>query len=232
MYFYMPTKIYSERDCVKKHGEEWARLGKKALIVTGRSSAVNGSLSDVKEVLESQGTGYCVFDETEANPSVEMVMKVRDYGIKENVDFVIGIGGGSPLDAAKAVAAYAADPELGMMDIFTANIEKVLPIAAIPTTAGTGSEVDQAAVLTIGSGKIKKSFKARDTFPKVAFLDAKYTETMNREYTVSTALDAFCHCVESYLSPKSTISFSVHSPFSAASIPSAIRMVSPRSPRT
>lgn len=204
MNFIMPTRIIWGRGCVEKNADKLA-LGKKALIVCGKSSArASGALADVTSALDSLEIGYEIFDKIVENPPVEVCYEGGRKAIAYGADFVIGIGGGSPLDAAKAVAAYAADPELGMMDIFTANIERVLPIAAIPTTAGTGSEVDQASVLTIGSGKIKKSFKARDTFPKVAFLDAKYTETMNREYTVSTALDAFCHCVESYLSPKST----------------------------
>ena len=104
MYFYLPTKIYSEQNCVKKHGDEWASLGHRALIVTGKSSAGNGSLADVTDVLKERGVDYVVFDETEENPSIELVMRVRDLGVEEQVDFVIGIGGGSPMDAAKAIA--------------------------------------------------------------------------------------------------------------------------------
>ena len=108
MYFYLPTRIYSERDSVKKHGNEWACLGRKALIVTGKSSAENGALQDVIEALEKQGTSYFVFDETQQNPSVELVLEIRETGIEQQVDFVVGIGGGSPMDAAKAVALMLA----------------------------------------------------------------------------------------------------------------------------
>ena len=103
MFFYMPTKVYSEEQCVKRHGSELAALGEKALLVTGRHSArSNGSLKDVEEALESNGTGYILFDEIEENPSMETIMRARDLGIVQGADFVVGIGGGS----AAAVVAY------------------------------------------------------------------------------------------------------------------------------
>lgn len=134
MYFYLPTRIYSERDCVKKYGAEWAALGKKALIVTGKSSASNGSLADVTEVLEEQGVPYYIFDETEPNPSVEMVMKVRDIGVQEQADFVIGIGGGSPMDAAKAIALMIANKEKGADFLYQKGEDTALPVVEVPTT--------------------------------------------------------------------------------------------------
>ena len=93
MKFHMPVKVYCERDCVKTYSDEWTSLGHKALIVTGRSSAKNGALADVTDSLNAHQISYCIFDHTEENPSIEMVMQVRDMGIRENVDFVIGIGG-------------------------------------------------------------------------------------------------------------------------------------------
>ena len=203
MYFYMPTKIYSERDCVKKHGEEWARLGKKALIVTGRSSAVNGSLSDVKEVLESQGTGYCVFDETEANPSVEMVMKVRDYSIKENVDFVIGIGGGSPMDSAKAVALMIAHKEKGADFLYEKGDDTALPVVEVPTTCGTGSEATPYAILTVHAERIKASLPHK-IYPVYALVDGKYLLGARRDILVNTSVDALGHFIESYINANAT----------------------------
>ena len=81
MFFYMPTKVYSEEQCVKRHGSELAALGEKALLVTGRHSArSNGSLKDVEEALEANGTGYILFDEIEENPSMETIMRARDWG--------------------------------------------------------------------------------------------------------------------------------------------------------
>lgn len=82
MHFYMPTKVYSERGCVRRYSQEWATLGKKALIVTGKSSAKNGALMDVLGALHEHGTAVVVFDETEENPSIEMVMRVRELGLR------------------------------------------------------------------------------------------------------------------------------------------------------
>ena len=84
MLFYMPTKVYSEENCVAKHGKEMASYGTKAMIVTGRHSArMNGSLQDVEQALDSEKCPYVVFDEVEENPSIETVLKAREIGIKE-----------------------------------------------------------------------------------------------------------------------------------------------------
>ena len=112
MQIYMPTKVYSENDCVMNHRDELASLGSKAMIVTGKhSSRVNGSLLDVEKALQEEETKYVIFDDIEENPSIETVMKATELGRKEQVDFVVGIGGGSPMDAAKAIALMIANPQ-------------------------------------------------------------------------------------------------------------------------
>ena len=108
----MPTKVYSEENCVKNHSQNFREFGKRAMIVTGKhSSRINGSLQDVESVLQKEGISYIIFDDVEENPSIETVMRARQIGVEENVDFVIGIGGGSPLDAAKAIALMVANPD-------------------------------------------------------------------------------------------------------------------------
>ena len=112
MKLYMPTKVYNEKGCVRQHSQELAALGTKALLVTGKhSSRVNGSLQDVKDALNREQVPYVVFDGIEENPSVETVMRATALGLSEKVDFVIGIGGGSPMDASKAIALMIANPE-------------------------------------------------------------------------------------------------------------------------
>ena len=92
MLLFMPTLVYSEENCVKNHFKDIALIGEKAMIITGKhSSRSNGSLSDVTEVLEKENISYIIFDDIEENPSVETVMKARELGIREQVDFVIGI---------------------------------------------------------------------------------------------------------------------------------------------
>lgn len=203
MFFYIPTKIYSERDCVKKHAREWTGCGKKALIVTGRSSARNGSLADVKEALEENGAAYSVFDQTEANPSIETVMKIRDQGVAEKVDFVIGIGGGSPMDAAKAAALMIANQDAGSELLYEKRECPALPVVEVPTTCGTGSEVTPNAVLTIRARRTKSSISHR-MYPAFALVDGKYLKGMNREVLVNTYIDALGHLLESFINANAT----------------------------
>lgn len=200
----MPTEIISGRDSVLTH-KELFRLGKKAIIVCGKKSAKScGALDDVTAVLNEQQITWTVFNEITENPPVSICYRGGQLAASENADFVVAIGGGSPIDAAKAIAAYAANPSIAPNDIFTAELKPSLPIIAIPTTAGTGSEVNPFSVMTIDEKNVKKTFKSSNSYPKYSFLDPKYTESLSYSYTVSTALDALCHCVESYMSPKST----------------------------
>ena len=111
--YHLPVNLVFGRGRVAELGSIAKTYGKKALIVTGKSSAKNGALMDVLGALHEHGTAVVVFDETEENPSIEMVMRVRELGLQENVDFVIGIGGGSPMDAAKAIALMLYHKEKG-----------------------------------------------------------------------------------------------------------------------
>ena len=203
MYFYLPTKIYSERDCVRKYGQEWAALGKKALIVTGKSSAKNGALEDVTAALKEQQVAYCIFDETEENPSIEMVMKVRDLGIAEQVDFVIGIGGGSPMDAAKAIALMIYHRDKDAAFLYQKGDDSALPVVEVPTTCGTGSEATPYAILTIHAQRTKASLPHR-IYPAYALVDGKYLMSAGRSILVNTAVDALGHFIESYLNTNAT----------------------------
>ena len=203
MYFYMPTKIYSERDCVSKYAKEWTALGKRALIVTGKSSAVNGSLDDVTEALKGQGVPYCVYNEIEENPSIETVMKVREIGLEEQVDFVIGIGGGSPMDAAKAVALMIVQKEEGADFLYEKGSDEALPVVEVPTTCGTGSESTPYAILTIHAKQTKSSISHR-IFPRYALVDGKYLEKAPRSLLVNPAVDALGHFIESYINTNAT----------------------------
>ena len=205
MDFYMPTKVHLEKGCVKKYTKELTSLGTKALIVTGRSSSKkNGSLSDITNALTSEGVLYIIFDEIEENPSVETVMKGAKIGIQEHADFVIGIGGGSPMDAAKAIALMIANPEESESLLYESRPAPVLPVVAVPTTAGTGSEVTPWAVLTRHSERTKQSISHR-IFPTLALIDHSYMAFASRDILVCTAIDALAHQNESYLNTKTTI---------------------------
>lgn len=215
-----PTQIISGVDCVAENAALIAKLGaKKAFIVTGKSGAKkSGALDDVTAMLSSVGMEYEIFDEIAENPpllvSHEAGRKCRESGC----DIVIGIGGGSALDASKAVAVFAAN-DIEPMDGYNAEkCKRALPIIAIPTTAGTGSEANPYAVMTLPGGDQKKTIKYPFTYPKLALVDPKYTYSLGYDYTVSTALDAFAHAIESYLSPNSTIFSEQFALFSAKDI--------------
>jgi alcohol dehydrogenase class IV len=202
--FLMPTKVFLGKDCINKNKAIFQEYGKKAFIVTGKySGKSSGALDAVVNLLTDLGISYKVFDGVENNPSLENVKIGGSEAAKFGADFIIGIGGGSPLDASKAVAVLAVndiDPLELYKNVFTI---KPLPIVAVPTTAGTGSEVTPYSILTRNDMQTKMSFGNEDTFPKVAFLDAAYTESLPHDVTVNTAVDALSHAVEGYLSNRS-----------------------------
>lgn len=203
--YYMPTRVIMGRDCITENSDIFKTLGKKALIVTGAHSAKrNGSEEDVKTALKSAGIGYAVFDKVMSNPTIACAYEGASFAKANDVDFIIAIGGGSPMDAAKAIALLTAQ-EIAEGDLFSGNYEdKVLPMAFVPTTAGTGSEVTQYAILTNNKAQTKTSIAFDLLFPRVSFLDAKYTEQLSITITINTAIDALSHAVEGMLSVKAT----------------------------
>lgn len=197
--YFMPTKIYFGKDVVLKNKYILKDFGKKAYIITGkRSSKMNGSLDHIIEALEYNNIDYIIFDEVEENPSLETVEKASLIGGNEKVDFIIGLGGGSPLDASKAIGIFINNPNINRDNINEAKDLKSLPVIAISTTSGTGSEVTQYAIVTDHNNQTKRNL-GQSVFPDVAFLDPSYTMDMEYDVTVSTAIDAFTHLAEGYL---------------------------------
>lgn len=203
--YYMPVRVIFGKGVVTKSAAEFKRLGSRALVVTGRNSAdVNGSMADTAKALEECGISYKRYGEIKPNPDVENVRDAAARARSIGADFIIGIGGGSPLDAAKAVAILAAndiDDETLFSGTYTS---RPLPVAAIPTTAGTGSEVTPYSILTRRSIRNKKSIGSPLIFPVTALIDPAYTYTLGINSTINTAIDALSHAVESCLSVRST----------------------------
>ncbi len=199
----IPTKVFYGEDVLISNADSFKGLGTKALIVTGQGGSPkrNGSLDDVIQALAKVGIKWELFAKVEANPSVETVRKGAEWAKDKGADFIIGIGGGSPLDAAKAIAVLAVN-DINDEDLFDIKFEEVLPIVAIPTTAGTGSEVTPYSIITYPAIQSKKSIFSSRIFPRLAFLDPKYTLELPREITVDTGVDAYSHVVEGYLSSK------------------------------
>lgn len=200
----VPTKLFFGEHCVKKNAEVFSSLGKHALIVTGKSSLKNGSLHDIQEALTSQNIAYTVFNEVTPNPTLSCIHAAVKLLQEVKADFVIGIGGGSPMDAAKAVATFALQDRADE-EVFKGGYEeKALPIVCVPTTAGTGSEVTPYAILTNDFEQTKTSISSKAMFPKFAFLDAEYLSNLNRGTTIHTAVDALSHAVEGMFTLSST----------------------------
>lgn len=197
MQLYMPTKIYSERNCVVAHGPELRNLGTKAMIVTGKTSAVKTSaLADVLQALGE--TPYVIFDQIEENPSIETALQAQEIAVAEKADFFIGIGGGSAMDAAKAISLLAKNAPMGEEILYDPAVLPYFPVACIPTTCGTGSEATPYAILTIHKKQTKKSISHR-IHPALSLMDDKYLRTMPRHILVNTCVDALAHLLESYL---------------------------------
>ena len=196
---YMPTRIISGLDCIRKNADVFKNAGKKCLLVTGKNSAKTcGAFQDVCDVLTSLQIEYMLFDGITENPLVSSCWDAGYQARAFGADFIIGIGGGSALDAAKAVAIFAADDKLTATSIYSRAVPaKRLPLYLVGTTAGTGSEVTGVSVLTDLQG-FKKSISGADCYAVASFCDAKYTFTAGYNVTVSTALDAYAHALESY----------------------------------
>ena len=207
MRFYVPTDIYVEKDCVKNHAKELLAVGKRALIVTGHSSAkANGSLNDVTEVLNAGGVAYQIFDEVEENPSTDTVGKGAKIAREFGAEFIIGIGGGSAIDAAKAMALLIVNPGLNADDLHKTPSHPLdhAPVVAVPTTCGTGSEATPVAIITNHKINLKKSIPHR-IFPVLALVDGKYLASAKKQLIVNTAVDALAHMVESILNVHSNM---------------------------
>ncbi len=199
----VPTKVFFGENCVVENRELLKNLGSRALVVTGKSSAKNGALSDVFTALNANGQEYAVYDRVLPNPTVACVREAIALLKSVDADFIVAIGGGSPMDAAKAIATLALQDRRDE-DIFKGGYEDIaLPMAHIPTTAGTGSEVTPYSILTNDIEKTKTSIYSNATYPKYAFLDARYTESLGVNSTVNTAIDALSHAIEGTFTLKS-----------------------------
>lgn len=200
--FDLPTKIFLGKNCIKENANVFS-LGKKALIVTGRSSAKkNGSQSDVESVLNSLNIDYAIFDQVKSNPDIPTVYKGAETAKAEHADFVIAIGGGSPMDAGKAIALLACQ-NIAPENIFSGSYQKkVLPMIHIPTTSGTGSEVTPYSILSNHKAQTKSTIATPLIFPTYALLDPAYQKDLPISITINTALDALSHNIESILSMK------------------------------
>lgn len=178
------------------------KMGNKAFIVTGRHVAVSDMMKQLTALLDENGIGCVIFDGITGEPTDTMIENGVEMLKSSGCDFIIGIGGGSPLDSAKAIAAMAVN-EGSIADYNGKEITgEILPLAAIPTTAGTGSEATKFTVITDSENGIKMLLKGDVLVPKLAIVDSSFTVGAPKSVTSATGLDALTHAVEAYTSRK------------------------------
>ena len=177
-------------------------MGKKALIVTGKVITKTGLVAKVQEVLKSQEIDSVVYNDLPGEPDDLMINAGLKVFKSEQCDFIIGLGGGTPLDTAKAIAAMNVLP--GKLSDWAGKEMKgnFSPLVLIPTTAGTGSEATKFFVFTDTSTDAKLLLKGDDLLPKLAIIDYTYTMSSPVSLTVATGMDALTHAVEAYTSKK------------------------------
>ena len=221
MEFYLPVRLITGPGAVRDNADRIAAFGSRCLLVTGGSSARRcGALADVTAALDSRGVAWEVFDGIRQNPTIESCVEGGRAAHAFGADFILGIGGGSPLDAAKVVAVSAANPELDPAGLYRLNWPRApLPVVLVGTTAGTGSEVTPVAVITDTDGR-KRSFRGETMYAALALGDSRYTHTLPPAVTASTGVDALAHCLESCLSKTAT-------DFSRAAACEGIRLLLP-----
>lgn len=204
--FRLPGVTHFGWGAVEKVGEEASRLGKLAMLVTGRSAMKRTGVADrVRGLLAGAGVSCLLFDQVESDPSVTTVDRGAEIARREGCDLVVGLGGGSPMDAARAIAAMAV-MEGSILDYLRGKAidRSGLPLINIATTSGTASEITAVAVILDEERRLKMGMRSPYWFARVSITDPELTLTMPPALTAATGLDALTHAIESYLSTGAT----------------------------
>ncbi len=200
--FTIPNTSYFGAGALQSAMADICKLGKKALIVAGSSMIKQGHVALLTNQLAQNNVGHCIFSEISGEPTDTMIEAGLEVYRKENCDFIIGFGGGSPLDSAKAIGALATNGG-NITDYNGKEVPIALPpLVAIPSTAGTGSEVTQFTIITDTKRSIKMLIKGTNCLPDMAVVDANFTMATPPSITAATGLDALTHAIEAYTSKK------------------------------
>lgn len=205
--FVMPKQIISGAGALEgaEAKEAFKNAGSKALIVSGKVMEKVGNVAKVTAVLDDLGIGYAIYTEITGEPTDTMIDGGLEVYKKEGCDFLIGLGGGSPLDSMKAIAALVTNP--GKIPDYMGKVitRPVPPMIAIPTTAGTGSEATWFTIITDSQKDIKMLLKGPVLMPDVAIVDYRFTLTSPKSVTAAPGLDALTHAIEGYTSRKAQL---------------------------
>lgn len=200
--YQLPVNLVFGRAKSDAIGKKAAALGKRALIVTGGSSTKrSGLLSKTEELLRENGVSCVLFDKVTPNPLTTTVYEGAALANAEGCDLVIALGGGSSIDAAKGIAFHAVNGgDINEYIFGRAFSDKALPVIAVPTTCGTGSEGNGFAVMTNPETMDKKSLRCNAIVPACSIIDPLLMTTMPKSTLASVGFDALCHCMEAFLS--------------------------------
>ncbi len=202
MEYHLPVHVIFGRGRVAEVGKRASVYGQRALLVTGAHSIRrSGLLNRIMEYLKKAGMTVELFDRVEQNPLTTMAEEGAILAKNTGCQVVIGVGGGSIMDCAKAIAFLVKNE--GDVNDYIYGREQgglALPIILVPTTCGTGSEGNGFAVLTNKENGDKKSLRSNVIVPKTSIVDSELMETMPKQVLSSVGFDAFCHCMEAYVS--------------------------------
>ncbi len=209
--FFQPTRIIFGPGKLNSLGETVKSCGNSCLLVTTTSSeeVMKPLYERTLSILNNAGVRCVHFDEVVPNPDISGISKAVELVRKEHLDVIVGLGGGSSLDTAKAIALFWESTDLDWKKIFSEYSSpfeeyglpgtSVKPVIAVPTTAGTGSEMTQAMIISDHNNNDKECVYHRAVFPKYAIIDPELCRTLPKYQTAVTGFDAFTHAFESYM---------------------------------
>ncbi len=208
--FYQPTRVHFGAGRLNELGAIMKKYGGKCLLITTSNdeAALRPLYDRVKSILKEAGIECLHFDEAVPNPTIGSIEKAIDVVNRECVQSVLAVGGGSSMDTAKSVALFYGAGKIDWQDVFgryTGAFEEyaplsnpILPVVTLPTTAGTGSEITQAMIVSDPARNEKMCIFHDKVFPREAIIDVELTATLPKALTAMTGFDAFSHAFESY----------------------------------
>lgn len=198
--FFIPTKIEFGFDKFKKLAEYAGLYGRKAMLVSYKDKSLEKLVSACHVMLKEKGISVVPYEEITENPTYQIVDQGSTLARKEKCDLVIGLGGGSVIDAAKGIAVCAVEKNAGIWEFVEGRqiSRDPLPLIVIPTTAGTGSEVTQYAVISNHEQNRKEGFGKPQFYPRIAIVDPGLTLDLPPKLTAVTGMDALTHAIEGY----------------------------------
>jgi len=178
---------------------------RKVLIVTDPEVMAVGLVDPIFEALKNEGIDYEIYSDIKPNPTVLQVSEGSKVYLDENCNFIVAVGGGSPMDCAKAIGIVSSNNK----EVYEfEGVDKVLipspPLICIPTTAGSAADVSQFAIITDDDRKLKMAIVSKTVVPDVALIDPETTLTMDKSLTICTGFDVLSHAVEAFASNASS----------------------------